>query len=411
VNETTPAAPPPLALIGADFLADPYRKYRMLHDMDPVLYLPGLFGLGAWAVTSHAACSSVLRGKQFGKEGQKVVAPEKLSVFPLERGEAWELRRSNMLFRDPPDHTRLRSLVSQAFTPRIVERLRPSITAITEHLLDAVAGQGRMDLVRDFAFPLPVIVIAELLGVPPEHRDQFKAWSTDLTLGLSPGATAEDLDKVLKVIGAMNTYFAGVVEERRRAPRADLISELVRAQEAGDKLSDAELLTTCRLLLTAGHETTVNLIGNGALALLRHPEERAALAADPSLLPNAVEELLRYDSPVQMTTRFAMEDAPLGDKTAKRGDMVVVLVGGANRDPQHFPDPDRLDLRRANAHSHLSFGGGIHYCLGAPLARLEGEIAIGALLRRFPKLALGSEELVWRLNPVLRGLQALPVTF
>jgi cytochrome P450 len=273
------------------------------------------------------------------------------------------------------------------------------------------AQGGEADLIRSFAFPLPVIVIAELLGVSGEDRDRFKAWSVDLTLAVSLGATTEDLARAGRAANGLSAYFQEVIEDRRRAPRGDLISELVRAQEAGDRLSMEELLTTCRLLLTAGHETTTNLLGNGALALLRHPEGRAAVAADPSRMPAAVEELLRYDSPVQMTLRFAMEDAPLGPHTAKRGDFVILLLGAANRDPAQFPDPARLDLGRQNAHTHLSFGGGIHYCLGGPLARLEGEVALAALLARFPKLALAGGPITWRSHMVLRGLAALPVTF
>jgi hypothetical protein len=394
-----------------ELLADPYRMYRLLHERDPVLHVPDLFGVGAWVVTSHAVCSSVLRGKHFIKQGETVLPPEKLALIPGERTELIERRKANMLFTDPPVHTRLRGLVTQAFTPRTIERLRPRIDEIAGQLIDGLLLRGEMDLIRDFAFPLPVIVIAELLGVPPEDRDRFKAWSTDLTLGVNPAATPDDLVKVQRAITALDGYLQPIFEERRRAPRADLISELVRAQEAGDRLSQQELSSTCRLLLTAGHETTVNLIGNGMLALLNHPDERRRLAADASLLPNAVEELLRFDSPVQMTIRFASEETALGAHQARRGDMIVALIGGANRDPAQFADPERLDLSRDNADTHLSFGGGIHYCLGAPLARLEGELAIGALLRRLPQLTLTPETLHWRPNAALRGLQRLPVAW
>jgi cytochrome P450 len=397
------------SLLTPEILADPYPTYRMLHDRDPVMYLPGLFGLGAWVVTSHAVCSQVLRSKQFIKQGEKVLSPEKLALVPNERSEIAERRRSNMLFVDPPVHTRLRALVTQAFTPRTIERLRPHIAEIAEQLINDAAARGTMDLIRDIAFPLPVIVIAELLGVPPEDRDRLKAWSTDLTLGVNPSATADDFVKVERAIAALEEYLTPIFEERRHSPRADLISELVRAQEAGDRLSRQELSGTCRLLLTAGHETTVNLIGNGMLALLRHDGERQRLMADRSLLPNAVEELLRYDSPVQLTLRYASEDTALGAHTARRGDLVLTLIGGANRDPSEFADPDKLDLGRKNAHAHLSFGGGIHYCLGAPLARLEGELAIGALLEKLPRMALTDEKLSFRPNPALRGLQSLPV--
>jgi cytochrome P450 len=274
-----------------------------------------------------------------------------------------------------------------------------------------VKDRGRMDLIADFAFPLPIIVIAELLGVPAADRDMLRAWSADLTQGVNPGASSEALERVERSVDRFDAYIGAIIEERRREPRSDLISDLLHAQETGDHLSMEEMLATCRLILSAGHETTVNLIGNGTLALLRHPEQRAALAQDPSLLPGAVEELLRYDSPVQLTLRFALEPTVLGGQAVSRGDLVIVLVGAANHDPEVFSAPARLDLRRENARDHLSFGAGAHYCLGAALARLEGQIAIGALLRRLPRLALASEALSWRPNPVLRGVESLPVLF
>jgi cytochrome P450 len=405
----------PFARLGPRFLADPYPFYDGLRSADPALWMPDIFGVGGWIVTGHAACSSGLRSKHFGKEANKVVPAEKLALLPIhhsqESAELVERRKTNMLFRDPPDHTRLRGLVTQAFTPSTVERLRPHIAEIAEHLIDAFQAKGEVDLIHDFAFPLPIIVIAELLGVSPADRDQFKAWSTDQIGGTNLGATPEDLARSTRAADALNAYLREVIEDRRRAPRADLISDLVRVHDGGDQLSMDELLGTCRLLLPAAHETTMNLIANGTLALLRHPAERAALAAEPSTIEHAVEELLRYDSPVQTTLRFTMEDGPLGAHTAKRGDLVIFLLGAANRDPAHFAEPARLDLRRENAHSHLSFSGGIHYCFGAPLAKLEGELAIAALLRRLPALALAPGEVEWRPHMVLRGPKALPVTF
>ena len=412
---TQPQSPPGpagfLTMMGPEFLTNPYPFYERLRSLSPVLRAPGAVELGAWIVTSHSACSTALRSKQFGKEGQKVLPPEKLAMIPLERLDLVDRRRNNMLFRDPPDHTRLRGLVSQAFTPRTIERLRPHIGEIAEHLLDDAQKRGSMDLIADFAFPLPIIVIAELLGVPPEERDRFKTWSNQLIVGLSPLAQQEDFVRIAKAIGELDDYLSGVIAERRRAPRQDLISELIQAQEAGDQLSQDEMVATCRLLLTAGHETTVNLIGNGTLALLRHPEEWARLRADTGLLPGAIEELLRYDSPVQMTLRFTLEDTQLGNQAVSRGDLLMVLTGAANHDPEHYAEPARLDVTRENAHSHLAFGAGIHYCLGASLARLEGQIAIGGLLRRMPGLQVAAEPLEWRKNPVLRGLKSLPVTF
>jgi cytochrome P450 len=397
---------------GPEFFADPYRFYRMAQAAGPAIWRDGLFGLGGWIVTGYDACSAGLRSKLFIKEGHRLLTPEQIKQMPAEaQPEITERRRRNMLFRDPPDHTRLRSLVSQAFTPRMVEQLRPRIEAIAEQLVEAALAKPDIDLIRDVAFPLPIIVIAEMLGVPPEDRDEFKAWSTDTTNLINTTVTAEQVAQGAKSLEALDNYLKGVIAQRRQAPRNDLISAMIHAQESGDKLSEEELVATCRLILTAGHETTVNLIGNGILALLRHPEIMAQLAADPSLLPNAVQELLRYDSPVQLTTRFAGEDTPLTDNhIAKRGHVVMFLMGAANRDAHHFPEPDRLDLRRENAHTHLSFGGGIHYCLGAPLARLEGEIAIGTLLRHAPGMRLATEHLSWRPHMILRGLRSLAVT-
>jgi pimeloyl-[acyl-carrier protein] synthase len=415
VSQATPTresgANPIMAMLGPEFFADPYPFYAMLRRNGPMTWLPDLFGLGTWLVTGYGVGSSALRNKQLGREAERVLPPEKLVRFPVENADLIERRKGNMLFADPPTHTRLRGLVSQAFTPRTIERLRGHVAAIAEHLLDEAEAKVKMDLIRDFAFPLPVTVIAELLGVPPSDRDMFKAWSSDLIAGLSPQVTAEQLGKVRTALDHLDAYFTRVIEDRHRAPRADLISDLIRAQEAGDTLTTMEMVVTCRLLLVAGHETTVNLIGNGALALLRNPEELEALAADPKLLPGAIEELLRYDGTVQMTMRFAMEDTVLGDQAVKRGDAVMILLGAGNHDPAQFPEPGRLDIRRENAQSHLTLGGGIHYCLGAPLARLEGQIAIGALLRRLPRVKLATDRVKFRPNMAIRGVEELPVTF
>jgi pimeloyl-[acyl-carrier protein] synthase len=404
------------AAMGPEFLADPYPAYERLRALDPVLWVPGIFGIGAWVVTDHATCNAVLRDKRFGKQANKVLPPEAIALIPQEAEAIVERRKHSMLFRDPPDHTRLRGLVNQAFTPRTVERLRPHIAEIAGRLVDALeeklrAGAESVDLIRELAFPLPIIVIAELLGVPPEDRDRFKQWSTVLTQGLNPGAGREVFKHVGVAARELDAYLAVVIDERRREPRADLISELVRVHEGTDRLSIDELTATCRLILTAGHETTVNLIGNGTLALLRNEAQRDLLAGDPSLLQGAVEEMLRFDSPVQMTSRFAYEACHIGGKDVPRGAVVLLLLGAANRDPHVFPEPQRFDVRRENAHANIAFGVGIHYCLGAPLARVEGEVAFGALLARLPRLALAEgAPLEWRDNVVLRGLRALYVT-
>jgi cytochrome P450 len=316
------------------------------------------------------------------------------------------------LFLDPPDHTRLRGLVSKAFTPRVIEGLRPRIHSLVDSLLAGAAARGGLEVIEEFAYPLPVVVISEMLGVPPEDHEQFKAWSRVLARALDPEfmATQEQIDERLQAFMEFAQYFFGLFAARRAEPRDDLITALVQAEEAGDKLTEAELLSTCILLLVAGHETTVNLIGNGVLALLRDPDQAAKWRAQPALTKNAVEEILRYDPPVQLTGRIAMADLEIGGHPIAKGEQALVLIGSANRDPAQFTEPDRLDLARPDPR-HLSFGFGIHHCLGAPLARLEGQVALEAFVTRFPGAELMTDAPEYKENVVLRGLAALPVTF
>jgi pimeloyl-[acyl-carrier protein] synthase len=318
-----------------------------------------------------------------------------------------------MLDRDPPDHTRLRGLVSKAFTPRVVEGLRPRIQQIVDGLIDRVAARRSMDLIEEFAYPIPVVVICEMLGVPVEDHERFKGWSLDIARGLDLiwlGPDSEVGRRSVAARQALADYFRGLIAQRRAAPRNDLLSGLIAAEEAGDKLNETELLATCILLLIAGHETTVNLIGNGTLALLRHHDQFERLRREPALIGTAVEELLRYDGPVQRTARIPSDDIDIGGQTIAKGEMVMPFIGAADRDPAQFPDPDRLDIGRAE-NRHIAFGWGIHFCLGAPLARIEGQIAIGTLARRLPKLALGTDQPEYRQSLTLRGLKALPVSF
>jgi pimeloyl-[acyl-carrier protein] synthase len=319
----------------------------------------------------------------------------------------------SMLDRDPPDHTRLRSLVSKAFTPRVVEVLRPHIQQIVDGLLDRVKGAGSMDLIEQFAYPLPVIVICEMLGVPVEDHDRFKDWGLDIARGLDAILLPPDSDVVRRSISARHAladYFRGLIAQRRAAPRGDMLSGLIAAEEAGDKLSEDELLATCILILVAGHETTVNLIGNGSLALLRHPDQLRRLRENPALIGTAVEELLRYDGPVQRTARIPSEDMTIGGHAIRKGEMVMPFIGAADRDPAQFRDPDRLDITRTD-NRHIAFGWGIHFCIGAPLARVEGQIAINTLVQRLPKLALQTDTPEFRQSLTLRGLKTLPVSF
>jgi cytochrome P450 len=402
------------AIIGFDpfdpaFHADPYAHYRRLSSAGPLQRTQA----GIWVTTSHELCSQVLRDPRFGH--QTGFESGAFRTAPVE-----EDRRS-FLTLDPPDHTRLRRLVSKAFTARLVERLRPRISDLVDSLLDDVSGD--VDLIATLAYPLPVVLISELLGVPPEDHHRFKAWSDALARGLDPDfiLPPAEIARRDQARAEFAEYFRELADRRREEPGDDLLSALVAVSDHGDVLTEAELLATCILLLVAGHETTVNLIGNGALALLRHPDQLAWFRAHPEAAPGAIEELLRYDPPVQLTGRSALEDAEIGGAAGggspvrgmettqriERGQMILLLTGAANRDPAVFPDPDRLDLTRS-PERHLAFGLGIHFCLGAPLARLEGQIALTKLFER--DVTLTEDTLSYRDNLILRGLAELPVT-
>ncbi len=393
-------------LLAPEVRADPYPLYDFLRAWDPVHWSEEA---ARWILTRYADISAVLRDGRFSADRatqfmRLLGAEEREHLGALEAGLARQL-----LFIDPPDHTRLRRLVNAAFTPRVVERMRARIQEIVDDLLDAVAPRGRMDVIADLAYPLPSIVIAEMLGVPPADRDRFKRWSDDLAafIGLSP-ALVESARRAQGSMLEFADYFREIIAARRAQPGEDLLSALIAAEAQGDVLSEEELLANCILLLAAGHETTTNLIGNGLLALLRHPDALARLRREPDLIRSAVEELLRYDSPVQATARLAKADVEVGGRTIQAGQGVVLLLGAANRDPEQFPDPHALDLARAD-NRHLAFGAGAHFCVGAPLARLEGQIAIGTVLRRFPDLRLVDAPLAWRESVAFRGLESLPV--
>jgi cytochrome P450 len=384
------------------FVADPYPTYHRLRTEDPVHHSP----LGFWVLTRYDDVVAALRDPRLAREA--------LASFVAARfGASAPATGFSMLDRDPPDHTRLRGLVSKAFTPRVVEGLRPRIQEIVDGLLDRAAGRGSMDLIEEFAYPIPVAVICEMLGVPVEDHEQFKGWSLDIARGLDLILLGPDSDVGRRSVAARQAlaeYFRGLIAQRRAAPRSDMLSDLIAAEEAGDKLNEVELLATCILLLIAGHETTVNLIGNGTLALLRHRDQLQRLRREPALIGTAIEELLRFDGPVQRTARIPSEDVVFGGRTIAKGEMVMPFIGAADRDPAQFPDPDRLDIGRAD-NRHIAFGWGIHFCLGAPLARLEGQIAINTLVRRLPKLELATPEPEYRQSLTLRGLKALPVAF
>jgi cytochrome P450 len=385
--------------------ADPYPVYRRLREQDPVHRSP----LGIWILSRYADIEPLLRDPRFSNDVRNASSLPLAVADNVE--ERLERRAKVMLFVDPPDHTRLRGLVNKAFTPRTVERLRSRVDEIVDDLLGKVEGNGGMDLIADLSYPLPVIVIAEMLGVPVEDRDVFHQWSGDLARSLDPLLPPDVVEVIERSADAFTEYFAKLIEERRVRPGDDLLSALVAAEQSGDRLSEEELVSTCILLLVAGHETTMNLIGNGMLALLRHPDQLERLRADPSLVPNAVEELLRYDGTVQLTGRTAMADVEIDGHHIDSGQICILLLGSANRDPARFADPEQVDVTRSDI-KHLAFGAGAHYCLGAPLARVEAQIAFTEMFRRLPDtLRLASDEQEWRDNIVLRGLKSLPLAW
>ena len=385
--------------LGADYFQDPYSVHARLRAQRPVMpvIMPG--GAPVWLITGYAEARAALADPRLSKHVPGW-HPEPDSIFA-----SLDL---HMLNSDPPDHERLRKLVNKAFTARRVERLRPRITAIAAGLLDDMSAQRdrpEVDLLASFAFPLPITVICELLGVPAADRDDFRTWSATIVSDTS----APEVFQAHAT--AMLRYFTALLAAKRDEPRDDVLSALIAARDEGDRLSENELLSMAFLLLVAGHETTVNLIASGLLALLLNPAELARLRADPALIGGAVEELLRYVNPVNNATfRCATEPVEIGGVRISRGDPVLVALSGANRDPARFGDPDRLDLGRDGA-GHLAFGHGIHYCLGAPLARLEAEIAFSGLLARFGsiRLAVPATSLRWRPSTLIHGLESLPV--
>jgi len=370
-------------LFGPKMLADPYSYYARLRSWQPVFWVDQF---GGWVLTRYADVLTLLRSPSGSSER---AAAGRFQLGP-EFEELYEIRANAMLNADAPRHTRLRSLVNKAFTPNTIEKLTPFIKRFVDQALDRALASGHMDLIADLAFPLPATVISEMLGIPSEDRDRFKKWSDDTTAVVGNIASNLSPDVLRRSITAMQElrdYFEGIIKERRAKPRDDLISNLLKAQEEGDRLSDLELLANCILLLNAGHETTTNLIGNGAWALLRHPDQMERLRREPALIATAIEELLRYDSPVQFTSRIVKADIEVGGKLLRAGQVLLLVLGAANRDPEVFVDPDRLDIARQD-NKHLAFGIGSHFCLGAPLARLEGRMVFETLLRRLPNLRL-----------------------
>ncbi|HXH12373.1 MAG TPA: cytochrome P450 [Alphaproteobacteria bacterium] len=378
---------------------DPYPIYDALRAKDPVHWSPLA---SAWVFSRYRDVEAILRDhRRFSNDPRNRYIPKGLrasTAFP----------RWSMFFIDPPDHTRLRGLANDAFTPSAVEALKSSIWESMEELLDRIEDPATFDVIEAIARPLPVIVIAKLLGVPSTDWVQLADWSHRLGRTLEPAIRAAELQEALLAAHELDVYFRGAIDERRTHPRSDLISALTSVADVGDRLNQNELLMLLRLFLVAGSETTTNLIGNGLLALLRHPAQLHLLRDQPDLMPAAVEECLRYDTPVQVDGRAALEDMEIDGRYIKKGQGILALLGSANRDADVFDHPDRLDIMRKQA-SNLSFGRGIHYCLGAPLARLEARIAFEALLRRFSEIRLLTDLPPYKTNVAIRGLKALPV--
>lgn len=403
----------PLLHVSESFLRDPYPYYKQLRDSDPVYWSQeGNY----WIITRYADADFVLRDLRFGK-GMPLVKSQlsrlgrlffQLAPSAMLIGQPGQ----SMLHQNPPDHTRMRGLVNKAFTPKMVEQMRAHIQQIADDLLNKVESRGEMDLVQDYAFPLPVTVIAEMLGIPPEDQARFQKWSRGLTAVLEPGANVAALVRAAFARNALVSYLKPLIEERRKEQRQDLISSLVEAEEAGNKLTEQELLSNVVLLLVAGHETTVNLISNSALALMTHPDQKQLLISKPELINNAVDEFLRWMSPVQIVRRVANEDVEIGGKKIKTGQVVIISVGAANRDPERYPNPDKLDITRSDI-KHLAFGIGIHHCLGYALAQAEGQISLATLLKRWPdtRLLVAPETIEWKRPFSLRGPKQLPVSF
>ena len=390
------------------FLANPYPVFRHLRSSAPVFKAP----FGRWFLTGYEDTALLLRDRRFGKGyGDPEALIKRFGPTALQEPAVVEFSQM-MLMRDPPDHTRLRGLVTKAFTARRIEALRQNIQLLTDRLLDKVVPLGRMDAIRDLAFPLPVLVICELLGIPERDRERFVTGSSSGGALLNPTPpTRAELDTANAGTLASTLYFEALFETRRRDPQDDLITQLVQAEEAGDRLTTAELRANVSLLFAAGHETTVNLIGNGFYSLLRYPDQWGILRDDPSLIPNAIEEILRFESPVQAVGRTASEALEIRGVPVEKNDIVLSLVGGANRDPEVFDDPERFDITRKDLRP-LSFGGGIHFCLGAQLARIEAAVVFETILRRIPNLRLADpDHPKWRPSFVLRGLTELPVVW
>lgn len=390
-----------------DLRIDPHPFYKELRDRDP---FHRTWAGDGFVISRYADVVEVLGDRTLSSDERNQRRWEAMRTRNARAGlpDPYEIDISSMLRRDPPDHTRLRGLVSRAFTPRAIERMRPRIEERLDDLMRSLPAHGEIELIRDFAAPLPVTVIAEMLGVPLADRDRFRAWSDDV-VNLLGDSTIEEVRRGLRAFDELGRYIEGVARQRRLEPRDDLISDLVSAEDSGgDRLSARELVSTSILLLIAGNETTTKLIANSLIALLRHPDQLALLRDEPKRIEGAIDELLRYDGPVQLTSRMTTEDREICGRPVRQGQQLILMLAGANRDPDQFADPDRLDVTRPDVH-HVAFSRGLHFCLGAQLAKLETALALEALITRWPEMKFAAAPIQWGTNTVLRGPIALPL--
>jgi pimeloyl-[acyl-carrier protein] synthase len=397
-------------LFDPKFNANPYPTYHRLREEDPVhRYFVG----GDWILTRYADVKAVLKSGCVRTDDRPKSIQERNKYLQDKEKNLNSLAYTTsrfLFYMNPPDHTRLRALVGKGFSPVVVERMRPRIQEIVDELLDKVRHKGSMDIVADLASPLSVTVISKLLGIPKEAQQQLHQWVNVLSRILDPLVSLQEYEAMNKATEEIQEYLRTLIAEREKDPQADLISNLIAAKEQNDTLSQKELLAICTLLFAAGEETTGNTIGNGMLALLQHPNQMEQLKREPTKIQSAVEEIIRYDSAIQMLTRIATDNLEIGNRTIKAGEKIVLCLGAANRDPAQFSEPDEFNINR-EPNQHVAFADGIHYCLGAALARVEAQIAINTLIQKFSDLQLTSNKLEWKKSIVIRGLKALPIIF
>ena len=392
---------------------NPYEAFEIARKKKPVLWstIPTDTATTGksncfWLITDYDLTQAGLKDPRFLKDRRSVIPREDWPKTPEKLKPLADMQKLFMLFRDPPDHTRLRRLVSKPFTPRLVAALNPRMEEIALDLINAMQNKETANLVDDFAFPFPVMVIAELLGVPVQDRDKIKLWSTDMQKTVDPSRKKGDLEKGVQAAVEMSEYLSDQIDQKRVKPQDDLLSAMIKVEEDGDKLSKEEIIATCALLLFAGHETSTHFIGNTVYTLLKHPEQMQQVRENHDLVPQTIEEILRYESPAQLTVRFAPKDMDFGNQRLQKGDQLMFFLGAANRDEKHFEDPNSFNINRSNAEDHLTFGGGVHHCLGAPLARNEARIALDMLLKNTSTISLAKEP-EWRESIGLKGLKDL----